>query len=446
MTHYASAAPIPSLGRYGRSILLSLCAILALLLVVQPVEASAQTYRVADVPKVFAQDSTQLLSDPARLLPVAEQRAVNEALTKLRLATGVEVAAVILPSIGDEAIEPFATELFRTWGLGSSKLNDGLLLLLVLDQRKVRFEVGYGLESVLTDARSSEIQRELMRPHLREGQYGLALLAAIDGVRTSIEAASYSSDRRGRSAAPDLEISWPLLLAIYLGFMALWGLLLANNLQGVYEQAQRQERRLLLSYPGMRTTYRTWAILLCLLCLPIGLLFLYYMQRKLRDIEQRLVRCPNCAVGILQHQDDRTTWGLLDATARLEEQLHSRHYSSFACSSCTHLELLAEDLPGRWKPCPHCGARTAEPSGQRYVRIQGKRYIQTSYRCRHCGGSHEEHQRDTSSEADAALGAMVLGGLLSGGRHRGGGGFGGGFSGGSFGGGSSGGGGATSSW
>ena len=106
--------------------------------------AAGNTYTPETVPNVFAQDSLQLLTDPSDHIDEASQARINELLLQLRLSTGVEFAVVVLDDIEGD-IESFSTQLFRLWGIGSKTRNDGLLLVLALDQRKMRFEVGYGL-------------------------------------------------------------------------------------------------------------------------------------------------------------------------------------------------------------------------------------------------------------------------------------------------------------
>ena len=461
MLQYLQPAPMTASGERGgrlRHIGYTLSLLLTLVLglglsgpELQAQGSSGTVYTVERVPKVFAEDSLQLFSDPESYVSPSVRDELNALLTELRRDTGVECAVVLLPSIGERDIEGFATELFRSWGIGSRTLNDGLLILLVLDQRKVRFEVGYGLEGTLPDATASRIQRRVMIPLLRQGHYADALISGVEAVKQELIAAGYRSDRhtaRGPSSE-GLGLDSSALLYLYILIVAIIAFSLVNNLQGVVHQAQRGQRQLLLSYPSLRRTYRIWALLLCVLCLPVGILYYIYMQRRLQEIEQRLSRCPHCGKGLLEQLSPEQSYSYLTQPQRLETALGSRRYVAFACPECHELELVGENRSEHWSVCRHCGARTAEVVRQQRIRLEGVRYIRTELRCRNCGESDHRDHRDNSTD-DTALGAMLLGGLLSGGRHRGGGfgggGFGGGFGGGSFGGGSSGGGGATSGW
>ena len=123
------------------------------------------------VPKVFATDSTRLFSDPEGYVSPEGRERIDAALYELRRTTGIEFVTVILPSIGERDIESFSTDLFRLWGIGSKTRNDGLLLLIVMDQRKVRFETGYGLEGILPDVLASRIQRQEILTRMSQVYY-----------------------------------------------------------------------------------------------------------------------------------------------------------------------------------------------------------------------------------------------------------------------------------
>ena len=117
------------------------------------------------------------VSDFARVLDAESRRRLEEYCARLEKATGVELALVTLPSLEGEPIEDVANALFRAWGVGSKKTNEGLLLLLAIRDRRSRLEVGYGLEPVIPDGYAGSVLRA-MRPALREQRYGEALLAA----------------------------------------------------------------------------------------------------------------------------------------------------------------------------------------------------------------------------------------------------------------------------
>lgn len=141
-------------------------------------------YTLQDVPNVRLSDVRQYVSDPSHILSGSARDTINAVLARLEESTGIETAVVMLPSIGEEDIFNFAHELFRQWGIGKQKSNNGLLILFVMDQRKVRFTVGYGLEGTMTDAMSKRIQMQRMVPRFKAGDWDGGM---VDGVRAAAQ-------------------------------------------------------------------------------------------------------------------------------------------------------------------------------------------------------------------------------------------------------------------
>jgi len=141
-------------------------------------------YTLQDVPNVRLSDVRQYVSDPSHILSGSARDTINAVLGRLEASTGIETAVVMLPSIGEEDIFNFAHELFRQWGIGKQKSNNGLLILFVADQRKVRFTVGYGLEGTMTDAMSKRIQMQRMVPRFKAGDWDGGM---VDGVRAAAQ-------------------------------------------------------------------------------------------------------------------------------------------------------------------------------------------------------------------------------------------------------------------
>lgn len=131
---------------------------------------------------LFAYDFSALktqgyVSDFARVIDTASKVEIERYCRELEDRSGVQLAFVTIRSLEGEPISDVANLLYRTWGVGQKKSNEGALLLLSIDDRKSRLEVGYGLEPIITDAYSGRILRE-MRPALREAHYGDAMIAA----------------------------------------------------------------------------------------------------------------------------------------------------------------------------------------------------------------------------------------------------------------------------
>ena len=103
--------------------------------------------------------------DTSQKLTANEIQNINEKLLILEKDTSVEFAIVILPSIGEANLKDFAVALFSYWGIGKKEKDNGLLLLLVMGQRRWEFETGYGLESVIPDATLKKIGEDELVPN-----------------------------------------------------------------------------------------------------------------------------------------------------------------------------------------------------------------------------------------------------------------------------------------
>lgn len=144
---------------------------------------SVKEYKsVDDVPNVRLTDVRRYVSDPTSILSPAATDTINAILGRLEKSTGIETAVVMLPSIGENDIFDFSTSLFRKWGIGKKKSNNGLLILFVMDQHKVRFATGYGIEGTMTDAMSKRIQMQYMVPAFKRSDWNKGM---VDGVRAT---------------------------------------------------------------------------------------------------------------------------------------------------------------------------------------------------------------------------------------------------------------------
>ncbi len=125
------------------------------------------------------------LSDFAHVVPSDKSQAIQSLLYELEQKTGVQVAVVTVDSLEGGDVDGAAADLFKTWGIGHKKKDDGVLVLISIQDRKDRIEVGYGMEGVLTDGQMGLIRREGMEPYFKQGDYGLGLwnaAAAIAGI------------------------------------------------------------------------------------------------------------------------------------------------------------------------------------------------------------------------------------------------------------------------
>ncbi|WP_110666657.1 TPM domain-containing protein [Salinicola halophilus] len=120
--------------------------------------------------------------DDAELLDAATESRLTDTLTAHEQATGEQVVVVTLPDLQGEPIEDYGYQLGRAWGIGQEGEDNGALLIVAVDERAVRIEVGYGLEGRLTDAQSSLIINQIITPAFREGDFAEGIVDGTDAI------------------------------------------------------------------------------------------------------------------------------------------------------------------------------------------------------------------------------------------------------------------------
>lgn len=164
---------------------------------------SVKEYKsVDDVPNVRLTDVRRYVSDPTSILSTAATDTINAILGRLEKSTGIETAVVMLPSIGENDIFDFSTSLFRKWGIGKKKSNNGLLILFVMDQHKVRFATGYGIEGTMTDAMSKRIQMQYMVPAFKQSDWNKGM---VNGVRATAKVLDGSMEPEAADSDTDTD-------------------------------------------------------------------------------------------------------------------------------------------------------------------------------------------------------------------------------------------------
>ncbi|MCH7666664.1 MAG: TPM domain-containing protein [Acidobacteria bacterium] len=151
------------------------------------------------------------VNDLADLISGDAEARIVDSLEDFENRTGHQVAVLTIPSLEGEVLEKFSLRVSETWGLGRSEQDDGVLLLVARDDRKMRIEVGYGLEADLTDAESGRILRNILTPRFKAGDFDGGIeqgVAAIVGTLEGREVIPRETSRR----ANDLPIGGRLLM------------------------------------------------------------------------------------------------------------------------------------------------------------------------------------------------------------------------------------------
>jgi len=173
--------------------------VLVLAAVLFALTARAQTYALNTIPNPRLVDGG-FITDAAQLLGPAKS-VIDARLRALEQRSGAEVAVVILPSIGDAVPKQFATALFEAWGIGKKQQNNGVLILHVLDQRRVEIETGYGVEGALPDVKCHWLIDEVVIPAFKRAQFAEGHEALTRGIEYGLEHPNAGRDELLNSAA-----------------------------------------------------------------------------------------------------------------------------------------------------------------------------------------------------------------------------------------------------
>lgn len=139
--------------------------------------------------------------DQANVIPAPTREALSAKLESLEAKSGIQLVVATVNTLEGEEIEPYANALFRAWGLGQKEKNNGVLLLIAPKEHKVRIEVGYGLEGVLTDALSKIIITNAMAPRFKAGDFSGGVTRGVDDVITVL-----TNDPSDWEKRPDLRL------------------------------------------------------------------------------------------------------------------------------------------------------------------------------------------------------------------------------------------------
>jgi uncharacterized protein len=152
----------------------------------------------------FAQTFPELsgrVVDQADLLPPKQEAELTQRLESLEQASSRQLVVVTIPSLEGYEIEDYGYRLGRHWGIGQEGANNGAILLVAPNDRRVRIEVGYGLEGILTDALSSQIINGQILPRFRDNDFPGGIMAGADALIQQLQAPPEAAEQRALEAA-----------------------------------------------------------------------------------------------------------------------------------------------------------------------------------------------------------------------------------------------------
>ena len=209
-------------GLAGR--LLAGAAAFLLFLATAPLAAWAQA--PAPVPKLSGR-----VVDLTGTLAAAHRQAIAAKLAAFEQAKGSQVAVLVVPSLGDETIEEFATRVTDAWQLGRAGVDDGVLFVVAMQERRLRIQTGRGVQGTLTDALSKRIISELVTPRFRAGDFPGGIQAGVDAILKAIEGealpapAPSAAKAKGGGGASGVDFFWLAFMLVPMAGLFLRALL-----------------------------------------------------------------------------------------------------------------------------------------------------------------------------------------------------------------------------
>jgi uncharacterized protein len=166
--------------------------------------------------------------DAANVLPPDMEQRITEKSEALEKSTGRQFVVATLPSLQGYDIADYGYQLGRAWGIGEAKENTGALLIVAPSERRVRIEVGYGLEGVLTDALSNVILQQRILPKFKAGDLPGGVEDGANAVIDQLQLPPDQAQAKVTAAAePESQIDWGFV--VFIAFWALWFLLAATR-------------------------------------------------------------------------------------------------------------------------------------------------------------------------------------------------------------------------
>jgi|KBSMisStaDraftv2_1062788.scaffolds.fasta_scaffold100020_2 uncharacterized protein len=160
----------------------------------------------------------RLVNDLANVLSPEQKEILEERLVAFDDSTSNQIAIVTIPTLGDYDIESYANKLFRTWGIGTAKHDNGILILVAVNDHQMRIEVGRGLEGPIPDVTAKDIIENDLAPNFREGNY----YRGFDEAITSLEQAAAGEYHEKRNRNNDNGKGGGILVFIIILFIVIF--------------------------------------------------------------------------------------------------------------------------------------------------------------------------------------------------------------------------------
>ncbi|NEM96526.1 TPM domain-containing protein [Pontibacter burrus] len=160
----------------------------------------------------------RLVNDLANILTREEVADLEQKLVNYNDTTSTQIAIVTIPSIGDYDANQYAAELGERWGVGSAKFDNGVVILVAMEQRKVAIQTGYGMEHIIPDAIAKRITEYTLKPNFQQGEFYKGLNEATSFI-ISVASGEYQADPQASGEGGGPSIMFIIIIALLILFI-----------------------------------------------------------------------------------------------------------------------------------------------------------------------------------------------------------------------------------
>lgn len=144
------------------------------------------------------------VNDFAGILTPEQKQTLETSLADYEKTSGNEIAVALIKSLGGDTVENVAVRVFEEWKIGKKGKDNGILFLAAIDDRKMRIEVGYGLEPLLTDAEAGDIIRSVIAPEFKSGNYAAGVTRGVAAIKGQLSGDPSTSIPKSASSSDDV--------------------------------------------------------------------------------------------------------------------------------------------------------------------------------------------------------------------------------------------------
>jgi uncharacterized protein len=163
--------------------------------------------------------------DTTNTLTQEQKKTLADSIANVKKETSNQIAILMVPSLNNDSLEDYSIRVAREWAIGDKEKDNGVLLLIIKDDRKIRIEVGYGLEGALTDARSSQIIRNVITPDFRQEKYFEGISSGLNSIKLAIQNEYDPASEQGNSIKLNGDFWQFIFFVVFFGLIWLTSIL-----------------------------------------------------------------------------------------------------------------------------------------------------------------------------------------------------------------------------